>query len=85
VRYGARLLRDGLMAVMLMAVTETLPAIERRLEGIDRQIVGAGREDATCRHLITAGLSAPALGKLARIGWALMTRHEDYCNRPAAA
>jgi transposase len=48
------LLRDGLMAVMLMAVMETLRAIERRLEGIDRQIVGAGREDATCRHLITA-------------------------------
>jgi hypothetical protein len=23
--------------------------------------------------------------KLARIGWALMTRHEDYWNRPAAA
>ena len=164
------LLREGLVAVM-----ETLRAIERRLEGIDRQIVAAGREDATCRHLITAPGYGPILSsamaaivtdpgafkragdfsaslglvprqegtggkvwlgpiskrgngylrrllvngatalinskrakqdpwlakllatkprklvavalanKLARIGWALMTRQEDYCNRPAAA
>jgi transposase len=61
VRYGVRLLRDGLMAVMLMAVMETLRAIERRLDGIDRQIAGAGREDAICRHLITAPGYGPIL------------------------
>src|SRR6516162_2060801 len=31
------------------------------LEGIDRQMVAAGREDATCRHLITAPGYGPIL------------------------
>src|SRR4029077_14349529 len=42
-------LREGLIAIM-----ETLRSLERKLEGIDRQMVAAGRADATCRHLITA-------------------------------
>jgi transposase len=42
-------LHDG-----LSATTEILRAIDRKLEAIDRQIVAAGREDATYRHLITA-------------------------------
>ena len=50
------LLREGLMAVM-----ETLGGIERKLEGIDRQIVTTGREDATCRHLVTAPGYGPIL------------------------
>jgi transposase len=49
-------LRDGLIAVM-----ETLRGIERKLEAVDRQIVAAGREDATCRHLITAPGYGPIL------------------------
>jgi transposase len=43
-----RPLRDG-----LSATTEILRAIDRKLEAIDRQIMTAGREDATYRHLIT--------------------------------
>ena len=50
------LLREGLMAVM-----ETLGGIERKLEGVDRQIVTTGREDATCRHLVTAPGYGPIL------------------------
>jgi transposase len=42
-------LREG-----LLAVAETLSVIDRKLEGIDRQLVAAGRTDATYRHLITA-------------------------------
>jgi transposase len=53
-------LREALIAVM-----ETLRGIERKLEGIDRQIVAAGREDATCRHLVTA----PATGRSCRAPW----------------
>jgi transposase len=49
-------LREGLMAVM-----ESLRGLERRLEGVDRQIVAAGREDATCRHLVTAPGYGPIL------------------------
>jgi len=49
-------LREALIAVM-----ETLRGIERKLEGIDRQIVAAGREDATCRHLVTAPGYGPIL------------------------
>ena len=50
------LLREGLKAVM-----ETLHGIERKLEGVDRQIVTTGRENATCRHLITAPGYGPIL------------------------
>jgi transposase len=42
-------LRDG-----LAATADLLRVIDRKLEAIDRQIVAAGREDATYRHLITA-------------------------------
>ncbi len=38
----------------LTATAEVLRAIDRKLEAIDRQIVAAGREDASYRHLITA-------------------------------
>jgi transposase len=159
----------------LVAIVETLRGIDRKLEAIDRQLVQAGRENATYRHLITApgygpilasamaamvvdpsaftcgGAFAASLGlvprqegtggkvwlgpiskrgngylrrllvngatavlksnrakedpwlakllrakprklvavalanKMARIGWALMTRQQDFCGRPAAA
>ena len=42
-------LREG-----LLAVAETLRVIDRKLEAIERQLVAAGRQDATYRHLITA-------------------------------
>jgi len=42
-------LREG-----LLAVAETLSVIDRKLEAIDRQLVAAGRNHATYRHLITA-------------------------------
>ena len=45
----------------LIAVSEALRSIERQLEGVERQIVAAGREDATCRHLITAPGYGPIL------------------------
>jgi transposase len=38
----------------LTATTDVLRAIDCKIEAIDRQIVAAGREDATYRHLITA-------------------------------
>ena len=49
-------LREALVAVM-----ETLRGLERKLEGVDRQIVAAAREDATCRHLVTAPGYGPIL------------------------
>jgi len=49
-------LREGLMAIM-----ETWRGIERKLEAIDRQMVAAGRADATCRHLVTAPGYGPIL------------------------
>jgi transposase len=49
-------LRDGLVAVM-----ETLRGLECKLQGVDRQIVAAGRADATCRHLVTAPGYGPIL------------------------
>jgi len=49
-------LREG-----LAMVAETLRGLERKLEAIDRQIVVAGREDATYRHLITAPGYGPIL------------------------
>jgi transposase len=42
-------LREGLVAIV-----ETLRGIDRKLEAIDRQLLQAGRENATYRHLITA-------------------------------
>jgi transposase len=49
-------LREG-----LVAIAESLRAIEGRLEEIDRQIVANGRRDATYRHLITAPGYGPIL------------------------
>jgi transposase len=51
-------LREALVAVM-----ETLRGLDRKLEEIDRQIVAAGREDMTCRHLVTA----PGYGPIPRL------------------
>ncbi len=42
-------LREG-----LLAVAQVLREVDRRLEAIDRQLVAAGGNDATYRHLITA-------------------------------
>ena len=42
-------LRDGLLKLV-----ELLRSIEQKLEVIDKQLVAAGRDNATCRHLITA-------------------------------
>jgi transposase len=49
-------LRDG-----LVMTAETLRGIDRKLEAIDRQLVAAGRENATYRHLITAPGYGPIL------------------------
>lgn len=49
-------LREG-----LLLIAETLRDIDRRLERIDRQIVAAGRANATYRHLITAPGYGPIL------------------------
>ena len=49
-------LHEGLIAIM-----ETLRSLERKLEGVDRQIVAAGRADATYRHLVTAPGYGPIL------------------------
>lgn len=49
-------LREG-----LVAIAETLRTIERKLEAIDRQLVDAGRRNATYRHLITAPGYGPIL------------------------
>jgi transposase len=45
----------------LMAIAETLRDIDRKLASIDRQIVAAGRQNATYRHLITAPGYGPVL------------------------
>ena len=49
-------LREG-----LVMIAETLSGLERKLEAIDRQLVAAGRENATYRHLITAPGYGPIL------------------------
>ena len=49
-------LRDGLVMIV-----ETLRGIDRKLEAIDRQLVAAGRDNATYRHLITAPGYGPVL------------------------
>lgn len=49
-------LREG-----LVAIAETLRTIERKLAAIDRQLVDAGRSNATYRHLITAPGYGPIL------------------------
>jgi len=49
-------LHDGLMALV-----ETLRGLEQRIERIEQQIVGWGRDNATCRHLITIPGCGPIL------------------------
>ena len=49
-------LHDGLMALV-----ETLRGLEQRIERIEQQIVGWGRDNATCRHLITIPGYGPIL------------------------
>jgi transposase len=49
-------LREG-----LEAIAETLRVVEGKLAAVERQIVAAGRNDATCRHLITAPGYGPIL------------------------
>jgi transposase len=45
----------------LLAIVETLRGLERRIEIIDKQIVGWGRSNQTCRHLITIPGYGPIL------------------------
>jgi len=45
----------------LSALVETLGGLERRIEIVDKQIVGWGRDNATCRHLITIPGYGPVL------------------------
>lgn len=49
-------LREG-----LIMIAEALRGIDRKLEAIDRQLVQAGRQNATYRHLITAPGYGPIL------------------------
>src|SRR6516164_1202227 len=53
----------------LLAIVETLRGIERRIEIVDQQIVGWGRDNATCRHLITI----PGYGPILSSAMAAMT------------
>jgi len=45
----------------LMAIVETLRGLEQRIERVEKQIVGWGRANATCRHLITIPGYGPIL------------------------
>ena len=45
----------------LLKLTETLRGLESRLEAIDKQIVAWGRDNASCRHLITIPGYGPIL------------------------
>lgn len=45
----------------LVRMAQSLRGLERQLEGIDKQIVDWGRENETCRHLITAPGYGPIL------------------------
>lgn len=45
----------------LMAIVETLRGLEQRIERVEKQIVGWGRGNATCRHLITIPGYGPIL------------------------
>ena len=47
----------------LLAIVESLRGVERRLERVERQIVGWGRGNASCRHLITIPGYGPILAK----------------------
>jgi transposase len=45
----------------LLAIVETLRSLEHRIERIEKQIVSWGRDNATCRHLITIPGYGPIL------------------------
>ena len=45
----------------LLAIAETLRGLERRIEIVEKQIVGWGRGNQTCRHLITIPGFGPIL------------------------
>src|SRR6266567_6068094 len=45
----------------LLAIVESLRGLERRIEIVDKQIVGWGRGNQTCRHLITIPGYGPIL------------------------
>jgi transposase len=45
----------------LSAIVETLRGLERRIEIVDKQILGWGRDNATCQHLITIPGYGPVL------------------------
>jgi transposase len=45
----------------LMAIVETLRGLEQRIERVEKQIVGWGRSNQTCRHLITIPGYGPIL------------------------
>src|SRR6266481_1560936 len=49
-------LHDGLMAIV-----ESLCGLEQRIARVEKQIVGGGRDNATCRHLITIPGYGPIL------------------------
>jgi len=49
------------LRVALLLIAQTLRSIDARLDVMDKQIVAAGREDATYRHLITAPGYGPIL------------------------
>ena len=65
-------LREGLIAVI-----ETLRGIEQKLEGIERQMVAAGRTDRTYRHLITA----PGYGPILSSAMAALVIDPGACQR----
>src|SRR5256885_835167 len=45
----------------LLAIVETLRGLQRRIEIVEKQIVGWGRDNQTCRHLITIPGYGPIL------------------------
>jgi transposase len=51
----------ALLRQALLAIVESLRGLEQRLERVEKQIVGWGRSNATCRHLITIPGYGPIL------------------------
>src|SRR5271165_6966923 len=69
----------------LLAVVESLRGLQRRIEIIEKQIVGWGRDNQTCRHLITI----PGYGPIPRLrspsrGQALSSAMAAFAVDPAA-
>ena len=74
----------------LLAIVETLRGLERRIEIVEKRIVGWGRGNQTCRHLITI----PGYGPILSSAMAAFTvdlaafgggRHFSALARPGAA